>query len=154
MSNKVSPIPQGYHSLTPYLILSDATAAIDFYKKAFGAIEIMRMPAPNNRIGHAEMKIGDSIFMLADECMERDAKSPSTIGGSAISLHLYVPDVDAIAKQAVEAGAKMLKPIENMFYGDRNGMLEDPFGHKWCVSTHIEDLSPQEIQQRMAEMVK
>jgi PhnB protein len=154
MLNKVSPIPQGYHSITPYLILNNAAQAIDYYKKAFGATELMRMEMPGGKIGHAELKIGDSIIMLADECPERGAKSPEACNGTPISLLLYVEDVDGVAKQAIAAGAKVIKPIETMFYGDRIGMFADPFGHQWCIATHVEDLTPAEIKKRMAEMAQ
>ena len=146
---KVSPIPAGYHSITPYLITKGAAQAIDFYKRAFGATEIMRMPGPNDTVGHAEIRIGDSAIMLADEFAQMGALSPKTIGGSPVSLLLYVPDVDAVVQQAVAAGAIVFKPIQNQFYGDRSGTITDPFGHRWTIATHIEDLSPEEIAKRM-----
>jgi len=152
MKNKVKGIPEGYHSITPYLIVKNAKKAIEFYQKAFGATEIMCMEAPGNKIGHAELKIGDSKIMLADEYPEMGALSPQTIGGSPISIHLYVEDVDAVAKKAVEAGGKLVRPVTDMFYGDRSGGLEDPFGHKWYISTHVEDVTMDEINRRAKEM--
>jgi PhnB protein len=148
MTNSVRPIPEGYHSVTPYLIVSDAAGAIAFYKEAFGAKEIMRMAAPGGRVGHAELKIGDSRIMLADEFPDMGARSPRAIGGTPVSLHLYVEDVDAVAKRAVAAGAKEVRPVKDQFYGDRLGTVEDPFGHLWHVSTHKEDLSPDELKRR------
>lgn len=146
------PIPTGYHSITPYLILKGAAKGIEFYKKAFGASEIMRMPGPDGRIGHAELKIGDSPFMLADESEEMQARSPQTIGGTPISILIYVENVDGIVKQAVAAGAKVTRPVEDKFYGDRMGTLTDPFGHIWHVATHIEDVSPEEMRKRAEAM--
>ena len=147
----VKPIPEGYHSVTPYLIVSDAARAIEFYKQAFGAIELMRMPAPGGKIGHAEIKIGDSHVMLADESPEMGARSPTTIGGSPISILLYVTDVDAVAAKAVAAGAKVTRPVADQFYGDRTGGVEDPFGHMWYIATHKEDISPEEMARRAAQ---
>jgi len=148
MANKVKPIPDGYHSATPYLIVNGGARALDFYRQAFGAKEIMRMPGPGGRIGHAEIQIGDSRIMLADESPEMNAHSPKTIGGSPVSIMLYVEDVDRVFKQAVDAGAKAMQPVQDQFYGDRVGSLEDPFGHKWHVATHKEDLSLEEIKKR------
>jgi PhnB protein len=145
-------IPEGYHSVTPYLYITGAARAIDFYKEVFGATEVMRMDAPGGKIGHAEIKIGDSHVMLADECQEADARSPQTIGGVGVGLLLYVEDVDALAERAVAAGAKLLEPLEDKFYGDRMGKLEDPFGHIWAVATHMEDVSPEEMGRRAAAM--
>ena len=150
MANAAKPIPDGYHSVTPYLSISGAAAAIDFYKKAFGAIELFRMAQPDGSIGHAEIKIGDSPIMLADECPEMKCLSPKTLGGSAVSLMVYVDDVDKIFKQAVDAGAQEFRPVENKFYGDRTGSLIDPFGYMWHVGTHIEDVAPEEMEQRTA----
>ena len=150
----VKAIPDGYHSVTPYLIMDDATRALDFYKKALGAVELMRMPAPGGRIGHAEIRIGDSPVMLADESPEQGQKSLRTIGGSPISLMVYVEDVDARVAQAVAAGAKLTRPVADQFYGDRAGGLEDPFGHQWHISTHVEDVSPAELRRRAAQMGK
>lgn len=145
---KVLSIPKGYHSITPYLIVNNAKSAIDFYIKAFGAKELTRYSSPHGNIVHAELKIGDSIIMLGDECHEMNALSPKAYNGCAVSLHLYVKDVDAIAKKAAQAGAKLIRPLENMFYGDRSATFEDPFGHKWTVSTHIEDVTPAQVRKR------
>ena len=149
---KVKPIPEGYHSVTPYICVKGAADAIEFYKKAFGATEIMRMEAPGEKIGHAELQIGDSRVMLADEHPEMGFLSPQTVGGSPVMIHLYVDDVDVTANRAVGAGAKVTRPIADQFYGDRGGHLEDPFGHKWYVSTHKEDLTPEEIGKRAAAL--
>jgi PhnB protein len=148
----VKPIPEGYHSVTPYLIVRGAAQAIDFYKKAFGATEVMRFPAPDGKIAHAEIKIGDSVVMLADESAEY--KSPQTVGESPVGLLIYVPDVDKTFNQAVSAGAKSTRPVQDQFYGDRLGSLTDPFGHKWMISTHKEDVSAQELERRMQAMPK
>ncbi len=152
MSNNVKPIPEGFHSVTPYLSVGDAAAALEFYKTAFGATELSRLPAPDGRIGHAEVRIGDSIVMLADEFPEIDFRSPRTLGGSPVTLHLYVEDVDETARRAVEAGAKVVREVKDQFYGDRSGCLEDPFGHVWNISTHKEDLTMEEIEERNAAM--
>jgi PhnB protein len=149
----VKPIPEGYHSVTPYLCCRDAGAAIDFYKKAFGATELMRMGAPGEKIGHADIQIGDSHLMLADEFPEMGFLSPQTVGGSPVMIHLYVEDADATTARAVAAGAKVVKPVEDQFYGDRGGQLDDPFGHKWYVSTRKEDLSFDEVRERAAKMM-
>jgi len=148
----VQPIPDGYHSVTPYLIVKGAAKAIDYYKKAFGATEIMRFPGPNDTVMHAEIQIGDSRIMLADE--SRDYKAPQVGSGSPVSLMIYVPDVDKVFNQAVSAGAKSARPVEDQFYGDRLGTLVDPFGHVWSVATHKEDVSEQEMQRRMAALPK
>ena len=150
MANPVKPIPEGYHSITPYLIVKGAAAAIDFYKRAFGATELVRMPGPDGKVGHAELKIGDSPIMLADEVQEMGAVSPQTLGGSPVSILLYVEDVDAVFNRAISAGAKSVRPVEDKFYGDRMGSLADPFGHHWHIGTHKEDLSPEELQKRAA----
>lgn len=151
----VKPIPDGYHSVTPYLIIKNSAArAIDFYKKAFGAEELVRMPAPDGTIGHAELRIGDSMIMLADEMPEMGYKSPSSLGGTPVSLVIYVKDVDKTYKQAISAGGKENRPLTNQFYGDRSGTLTDPFGHVWTVGTHIEDVTPEEMDRRMKEMMK
>lgn len=147
----VKPIPDGYHSVTPYLIIHDATAALEFYKKALGAVELMRMPAPGGRIGHAEIRIGDSPVMLADENPEMNARSPRTLGGSPISLMVYVKDVDAVVAQAVAAGAKLVRPVADQFYGDRTGGIDDPFGFHWYIATHVEDVAPDELERRAAK---
>jgi PhnB protein len=150
----VAPIPAGHPAVSPYLIVEDATRALEFYKKAFGAKELMRHAGPDGRIGHAEVRISDSIVMLADEHPEVNARSPKTIGGTPVSLHVYVKDVDAVARQAAGAGARITRPVQDQFYGDRSGTLEDPFGHQWHISTHIEDVSPAELRRRAAQMGK
>ena len=148
----VKPIPEGYHSVTPYLVLDDATRAIEFYKKAFGAVELLRMPAPGGKIGHAEIRIGDSHIMLADEFPERGILGPKTRGGPTSSLMIYLEDVDAAFARAIETGATEDRPIADQFYGDRSGMLSDPYGHSWTLATHVEDVSPEEMERRMADM--
>lgn len=150
MTTAVKPIPEGYHSVTPYLILSGARDAIAFYQKALGAEEVMRMADPGGKVHHAEIRIGDSRIMLADEHPEIQALSPKTIGGSPVSIHLYVEDVDAAVDRAVEAGAKLIRPVADQFYGDRTGGIEDPFGYRWFIATHKEDLTTDEIRQRAA----
>jgi PhnB protein len=150
----VKPIPEGYHAVTPYLIVKDAARAIDFYKHAFNGTELLRMPGPGGRIMHAELKLGDSVVMLADEVPEMGHHAPGPDGGAAVSLYLYVPDVDATVDRAVAAGAKVTRPVADQFYGDRNGTLIDPFGHVWSVGTHKEDVSPEEIERRMAAMTQ
>jgi PhnB protein len=150
MSNEVKPIPDGYHSVTPYLVVGDGARAIEFYKEAFGATELFRMDGPGGKIHHAEIRIGDSNIMLADEHPEMNARSPQTLGGSPVSLMLYVTDVDATVGKAVEAGAKLLRPVADQFYGDRTGGVEDPFGHAWYIATHVEDVAPEELQKRAA----
>jgi PhnB protein len=150
MTNPVKPIPEGYHSVTPYLIVKDAARAIEFYKRAFGATELLRMAAPGGKIGHAEIKIGDSPIMLADEAPDVGALSPESLGGTPVSILLYVEDVDAVFNQAIAAGAKMQRPVKDQFYGDRIGGLTDPFGHVWYVATHKEDVSPEEMRKRAA----
>jgi len=142
------PIPDGYHTATPYLIVDDAARAIEFYKKAFGAAEKVRIAAPGGRVGHAEIQIGDSPIMLADEHPEIGALSPHRIGGSPVSIMLYVEDVDRVVERALAAGAKLLRPVQDQFYGDRSGTLADPAGHTWHVATHKEDLSLEEIKRR------
>jgi len=148
MTSKVKPIPDGYRAATPYLCCKGAAQAIEFYRKALGATERMRMAQPDGRIGHAEVKIGEATIMLADEFPEMGFRSPQTLGGSAVGIHVYVEDVDAVAKQAVAAGAKVKRPVADQFYGDRNCTLEDPFGHVWMISTHKEDVSPEEMKKR------
>ena len=147
----VNPIPDGYQAVTPYLIVSGAARALDFYTQVFGATEIMRMPGPNG-VAHAEMRIGDSVVMLADESPDMGYKGPVALGGSPVSLMLYVADVDATFQRAVAAGAVQQRPVQDQFYGDRSGTLEDPFGHVWTVATHIEDVAPDEIDRRLAAM--
>lgn len=146
----VKPVPDGYHNVTPYLFVRGAGGAIDFYKKVFGATEIMRLSGPIGQVMHAELKIGDSIVMLADENPKMGAMSPRTAGGISVSLHLYTENVDDVVQKAVDAGAKLLRPVQNQFYGDRSGTLIDPFGHMWSVSTHVEDVSAEEMKKRMA----
>lgn len=144
-------IPDGYHSVTPYLIVAGAAKALDFYQKAFGATEIMRMQDPSGRVGHAEIKIGDSHIMLADEAPEMGYRGPMSLGGSSVSLMVYVDDADAIFKQARAAGAQELQAMKDQFYGDRSGTLKDPFGHVWTISTHVEDVPPDEMERRASE---
>lgn len=146
----VKSIPDGYHAVTPYLIVKGASRAIDFYKNTFGAQEIMRFPGPNGTIGHAELRIGDSVIMLADE--QQDHRSPNAYGGSPVSLMVYVPDVDKTFKQAIANGAKETRAVQDQFYGDRSGNLVDPFGHVWTVATHKEDVSAEEMERRMAAL--
>jgi PhnB protein len=151
----VKPIPDGYHSVTPYLIIGGgkASEALDFYARAFGAKELMRMPKPGgDGITHAEMQLGDSRIMLADESPKVDAFGPDHFGGSPITLHVYVPDVDATTKQASDAGASIIRPVADQFYGDRTAGLEDPFGHKWYLATHVRDVSMEELEQQMKAM--
>jgi PhnB protein len=150
----VKAIPEGYHSITPYLITKGASDAIEFYKRAFGATEIMRMPKPDGKIGHAELSIGDSKIMLADEYPEKGYRSPLSIGGAAVSIMLYIDKVDEVFKRALAAGAKELMPVQDQFYGDRSGTLQDPFGHMWTVATHVEDVPPEEMGRRAKEFMK
>jgi PhnB protein len=149
----VKSIPEGYHTATAYLIVSGAARAIDFYQKAFGARERMRLAGPDGKIGHAEIVIGDSPIMLADEFPGMGFKSPQALGGSPVSILLYVEDVDARVSQAVAAGAKVLRPVQDQFYGDRSGTLVDPFGHVWTIATHKEDVPPEEVRRRAAAMM-
>jgi PhnB protein len=144
----VKPIPDGYPRVTPYLIVDGAAAAIDFYTSVLGATERMRMSAPGDRVGHAELEIGGSVIMLADEAPEMDARSPEHVGGTPVSLHVYVEDADSVFERAVQAGAKALRPVEGRFYGDRSGEFEDPFGHRWSVATHVEDVPADEMEKR------
>ena len=153
MAGKVKPIPEGYRNVTPYLVVTGAANAIEYYKKVFGATEVMRFPSPGGKIGHAEIRIGDSTVMLADDNPEMGYKAPKAFGGSPISLLVYVPDVDKTVDRAVAAGAKLTRPVADQFYGDRTGGLEDPFGHQWYVATHIEDVSPDEMRKRSEAMV-
>jgi PhnB protein len=146
----VQPVPDGYHTVTPYLIVDGAAAAIEYYRKAFGASELLRMPDPQGRIGHAEIRIGDSVIMLADAHHEMGYRGPRTLGGTSVSILLYLADVDAAFERAISAGGKALRPVADQFYGDRMGTLEDPFGHVWTLGTHIEDVSPEEMKRRMA----
>jgi len=152
MGDRVNPIPEEYRGATPYIICKGAAEAIEFYQKAFGAKEMFRMGAPGGTIGHAEIKIGEhAIVMLADEHPEMDARSPQTVGGTSTSIYIYVADVDALARQAEAAGAKLLRPVADQFYGDRSVHLEDPFGHRWGFATRKENLSIDEINARAAE---
>jgi PhnB protein len=145
----VKPIPAGYHTATPYLVVNDGARAIDFYKRAFGATEKMRMDGPQGKIGHAELQIGDSMIMLADEFPGCANRSPQSLGGSAVGIFLYVPDVDKAFQKAVDAGAKVEMALEDQFWGDRYGKLTDPFGHSWSMATHKEDVAPAEMKKRM-----
>jgi PhnB protein len=148
----VKPIPDGYSNVTPYLIVSDGAGAIDFYKRIFGASEVMRIPGPGGRVGHAELRIGNSMIMLADEHPEVGARSPQSVGGSPVSFLLYVEQVDAVTQKAEAAGATILRPPKDQFYGDRTATLTDPFGHQWTVATHVEDVSPEEMGKRAAAL--
>ena len=150
MTSRPKPIPEGYHTATPYLIVNDAALAIEFYKEAFGATELLRMAKPDGKIGHAEIRIGDSTIMLADEFPEMGARSPQSFGGSPVSIFLYVENVDAVFAQTVAAGAVVQRPVADQFYGDRMGGVKDPFGHAWYIATHVEDVSPEEMRKRAA----
>jgi PhnB protein len=156
MKTEVNPIPKGYHSLTPYITVKDTRKALEFYKNAFGAVEIERYTMPDGSIGHAVIEIGDSRVMIADENLEWGNKGPQTLGGTPVSLCLYVKDVDAVFNNALRAGAKVIKDmvVKDQFYGDRAGTLTDPFGHQWSIMTHIEDVPPEEMQRRLNEMFK
>jgi len=148
------PIPDGYRTATPYLIIKGAADAIEFYKKAFGATELLRMADPQGRVGHAEIKIGDSVIMLADEHPSMGYRGPRSLGGSSVSILLYLPDVDDVFARAVKAGAKAQRAVADQFYGDRSGTLEDPFGHVWTVATHVEDVAPEEMKRRAEAAMK
>ena len=152
MTMKVNPIPEGQASATPYLCVKDATRALAFYAKAFGGREIVRLMQPDGRVGHAEIMIGAARIMLADEFPEMDLRGPLTLGGTPVILHLYVEDVDAFVSRAVGAGAKLLRPVQDQFYGDRSGRLADPFGHHWDVGSRLEDVSPEEMQRRATKL--
>ena len=154
MTTSVKPVPEGYHNVTPYLIVDGASGAIEFYKKVFGASELMRMAAPGGKVGHAEVLIGDSRIMLADEFPDMGARGPKAFGGSPVHLYLYVEDVDSVARQAVAAGAKEIRPVKDQFYGDRSGAFEDPYGHLWHISTHKQDVPPDELKRRAGEVMK
>lgn len=145
----VQAVPEGMHTLTPHLICAGAAAAIDFYKKAFGAVELTRMPGPGNRIMHASIRIGDSVMMLADEFPEYGGKGPTLLGGSPVTLHIYVPNADAVFAQAVAAGAAVKMPMADMFWGDRYGQVTDPFGHSWSIATHMHDYTPEQMDEQM-----
>jgi PhnB protein len=146
----VKPVPDGYNSVIPYLHVKGAAQAIDFYKSVFGATEKGRLPDPAGNVVHAELKIGDSMIMLSDEFPKMGALGPQSVGGTPVTLHLYVENVDAVAQKAVAAGATLDRPVQNQFYGDRSGSLTDPFGHKWHVATHVEDVAPDELAKRAA----
>jgi PhnB protein len=148
----VKPIPADYPRVTPYLYVDGAKAAIEFYASVLGATERMTMPGPGGKVGHAELNIGDSVIMLADEFPDMGARGPRSVGGSPVTIHVYVEDVDTTVERAVKAGATVLRPVENKFYGDRGGEFEDPYGHHWSIATHVEDVSPEEMQQRMSQM--
>jgi PhnB protein len=150
----VQPVPRGYHSVTPYLAVDGAADAIAFYKKAFGATEVMRMPGPAGKVGHAEIEIGGSRIMLADAYPDMNFRSPKAYGGTPVTLHLYVADVDVVARQAVAAGARELRPVKDQFYGDRSGSIEDPFGHVWHIATRKEDVPVDELKRRAAQAMQ
>jgi PhnB protein len=147
----VKPIPEGYHTVTPYLAVDDATKAIEFYKRAFGATEHVKMEGPPGKIAHAELKIGDSLIMFSDPMPQATTKPPKELGGTSSSIFLYVEDVDEVVKQAIDAGATVLQEVQDQFWGDRFGSVQDPFGHQWSVATHVEDVDPKEMERRGAE---
>lgn len=148
------PIPDGYHRVNAYLIVAGAAQAIDFYRRAFGARELYRLTLPDGGVGHAEIEIGDTRLMLADESPQRNVKSPRTLGGSSVHLVMYLADADAAVKQALAAGATELRPLQTQFYGDRSGTIADPFGHVWTLATHVEDVSSEEMQRRLDALTK
>jgi PhnB protein len=148
----VNPIPEGYPQVMPYLTVDGASAAIDFYTTVFGAIERLRMPAPEGKVGHAELEIGDSVVMLADAFPDMGNQTPAALGGTPVTVMVYVADVDAVFDRALKAGATEERKVENQFYGDRAGQFVDPFGHKWFVATHVEDVTPEEVAKRAAAM--
>jgi len=154
MTKQVKPIPEGYHSVTPYLVVHDAARALDFYQRIFGAKEIMRMNNPQGRVGHAEIKIGDSLIMLAEETPNSGVRSPQSLNGSTVSIFVYFEDVDSVFHKALAAGAKEVQRLADMFWGDRYGRLTDPFGHSWSLATHIEDVTPEEMGRRAQEAAK
>ena len=154
MPAKVNPIPEGCRTVTPYLVVKDAAAAINFYQQALGAEEVMRMPGPGGGIMHAEIRVGDSMIFMSEECEERGVKSPLTLGGAGVTMHLYVPDVDAAFQRTVAAGAQIIMPPMDMFWGDRFAKVSDPFGHEWSIATHVEDVPPEEMPKRMEEAMK
>ena len=147
----VKPIPEGYPQVSPYLIVDGAAAAIDFYREVLGATERARLAGPDGKIGHAELQLGESVIMLADEHPELDILGPRTIGGTPVTISVYVEDVDAVFDRALKAGAKALRPLRQEFYGDRTGQFEDPFGHRWSVASHVEDVPPEEMDRRAAD---
>ena len=146
------PVPEGYPEVTPYLIVDGAGAAIEFYGKVLGARERMRLPGPDGTIGHAELQLGDSLLMVADEAPQLGLRGPRAIGGTPVTISVYVEDVDGVVERAAQAGARVLRPVEDQFYGDRSGQFEDPFGHRWSVATHVEDVSPEEMSRRAADL--
>jgi PhnB protein len=150
----VKPVPDGYHTATPYLVMAGAAQAIEFYKRAFGATEMLRLPTPDGGIAHAEIKIGDSPIMLADEVPAMGLRGPHALGGTPVTIMLYVPDVDSLVKQAEAAGAKIVRPLQDQFYGDRSCTLSDPFGHVWTIASHVEDVPPDELDRRFAALMK
>ncbi len=153
MASTTKHIPEGFHAVTPYLVVRNANEAIEFYKRAFGAVERFRMAAPDRKsVLHAEIAIGDSIIFLSDECPEMEAKSPLALHGTPVSIYLYVDDVDAVFNQAVAAGGRATRPLENMFWGDRYGEIVDPYGHRWSIASHVEDVMPEELARRSAEV--
>jgi PhnB protein len=152
MGKTVKAVPEGHRTVTPYLVVKNGAKALEFYKRAFDATEIFKLMMPDGRLGHAEIRLGDSIVMLSDEFPEDGGKAPDTLGGSPVNIHLYVDDVDAFFKKAEAAGARELKPVMDQFYGDRSGQLQDPFGHLWWVATHREDVPPGELQRRAEAM--
>ena len=154
--NKVHYIPKGYNSISPYLVIKGAAQAIEFYKKVFGATEVFRMNQPDGKVSHAELQIGDSRFMLSEENpkMGQGNVSAAGIGASPVSIYLYLPDVDRVIEKAVDAGAKVLKPVQDQFYGDRSGFIQDPFGHLWGVATHIEDVAPKDLEERAKRVMQ
>lgn len=149
----VKPVPTDRPALTPYLVVKGAAKAIEFYTKAFGAKEQFRLTEPQGKVGHAELAVGGALFMLADEYPDFGALSPASVGGTPVTMHLYVDDVDRTVERAVAAGATVLRPVKDEFYGDRTGMIADPFGHKWQLASHKEDVSPQEMQKRWSAML-
>lgn len=151
-TKKILAVPKGYNSITPYLIVNQALNAIEFYKKAFGAKEVMCMQDETGCVNHAELQIGDAKIMLADECPEMNARAPQSYGGSPVSIHLYIPNVDAVVERALAAGAVLARPVQDMYYGDRSGAVMDPFGHVWFISTHVEDVTPAQMKKRVAAM--
>lgn len=148
----VKPVPDGYHSVTPYLIIDGAAKAIEFYKNVFGATEILRLPGPDGKLGHAEIRIGDSVLMMADEMKDMGYRSPKALGGNPVGIMLYVEDVGRTFEKAVASGATVEKPVQDQFYGDRSGTVLDPFGYKWTIATHVEDVSPEEMKRRIADL--
>jgi PhnB protein len=150
----IKAIPDGYHSVTPYLIVNNAARAIEFYKQAFGATETVRMPAPDDKIGHAELRIGNSVVMLADEFPDMGFRGPQSPGGAGVSIMVYLENCDAVFNTAIAAGAKVMRPLQNQFYGDRSGTLQDPFGHVWIIATHVEDIPEGEMAMRAAAAMK